>query len=129
MKEWKDENCYLFRGRANLTGISNRCDLTSTAAQCSDNLFAGTNVSLFKEKSPLACLSRACNVRPTHLNDTQSMCRESFESLTRKTLSCCPASSSSASLEVTLPQYQPCLEKVRFMFIWQGLGKHSAILL
>lgn len=100
---------YLFRGLANLTGISKRFDLTSTAAQCSEILLAGTNVSLFRENSPLACRRRACNVRPTHRNDTHKIWRESHESRTKNTLSCCPASNSSASLEVMPPQYQPCL--------------------
>lgn len=102
---------YLFKGLANLTGLSNKSDLTSTVAQCSDILLAGTNVSLFKEKSPFAWHSLACKVRPTKRKETQSMWRESYESLTRNTLSCCPASNSSASLDVMPPQYQPCLKK------------------
>lgn len=106
---WFIDYKYLFSGLANLTGISKRFDFTSTAAQCSDILLAGTNVSLFRENSPLACLSRACSVRPTQRKDTQRMCLESHESRTKNTLSCCPASSSSASLEVMPPQYHPCL--------------------
>lgn len=68
---------HLFKGLANLTGISNKLDLTSTVAQCSDILLAGTNVSLFNENRPLACRRRACRVRPTHRNDTHNICLES----------------------------------------------------
>lgn len=43
----------LFRGLASFTGISNKFVFTLTAEQCSDNLYAGTNVSLSREKKAI----------------------------------------------------------------------------